>query len=219
MMRQTFNPSVSNINVHLDHGAASMFRQYWPEVRIVGLAEDSRHSPPYVALKDVIQDEDERWNRISHCDINRHWSAMIGVFRGGVRAWFCEVAGAQAMLHQDEPDYPDTGINLEAHKGFMGIKVDDASNLAGSLQWWELPMSEFSHQVRKHCHECGIPLRAYGELAQADNRFGTEYTSETHAGVYKPKRPGRRVELLTVQPAQVLPKVTDYLGNARRLCS
>jgi hypothetical protein len=152
-MRRTFNPAVSNLNVHLDADAYRLFRQGWPESRPFGLHDDSRHSPPFVAMRDVIEDEGERWRLISACDINQHWSAMVGIFRGELRAWFCEVAGAQAMLHQWEPGYPDTGLRVEAG-------------------WWRRPMADFAGQVRKHCHECGIPLRGYGELAQAAG--GTE---------------------------------------------
>jgi hypothetical protein len=147
IMRQTFDPSVSNINVHLDREAYNEFRRDWPESRPFGLDKDSRHSPPFVAMKDVLKmdcpvcngdgdyiddqdsdgedrykdcirckgtgkmyDESRAWELISNCTINQHWSALIGVFRGELRAWFCEIAGAQSMLHQHEPDYPDTGL-------------------------------------------------------------------------------------------------------------
>jgi hypothetical protein len=255
IMRNTFNPRVSNLNVHLDEVAYSLFKEGWPESIVVGLHEDSRHSPPYVAMKDVLKkpcpncdgtgkvdygeegsfpcatcnstgqiyDEEKAWELISGCDINKHWSAMIGVFRGELQAWFCEIAGAQAMLHQGEEDYPDTGISLM----FERVAGPD-------YPWWKLGMVDFAEQVRKHCHECGIPLRGHGELAQAD-KINTEYggtlsagmvepsdakeqVSATHQAVYKPKRKGRRVELVTVeeQLGPPLQRVTDYLGNARR---
>lgn len=271
-MRRTFNPSVSNLNVHLDGNAFELFRRHWPEARPVGSVHDSRHSPCYVAMKDVLKkdcpeclgkgyrtreftqsekgeypqheawiegpcstcrmtgkvyDEEMAWELISDCDINKHWSAMIGVFRGEVRAWFCEIAGAQAMLHQAEPDYPDTGLPL-----------DDPS--LKEAPWWDYPMSAFSDQVNKHCHECSVPLRGYGELAQAkaekpracpecvggfepgtEDEHGAplparrcptcegsgflsspqearEQVSETHRSVFRPKDKARRVELVTV---------------------
>lgn len=248
VMRQTFNPAVSNLNVHLNRKAYEEFKRDWPECKPVGLEQDSRHSPPFVAIKDILRkpcdcgntphemtdlgeaiidgpfisdgpidchkcrgtgwmyDESTAWELISHCDINQHWSAMIGVFRGELRSWFCEVAGAQAMLHQYEPDYPDTGISP--------IRLYDD----GDKYWWQLPMHSFTTQVRKHCHECSIPLRGYGELAQSPNPESREQTSETHAGIYHPKRKGRRVELVTV-PSQLgnpLDRVTSYLQNASR---
>lgn len=210
LMRKTFNPAVSNINVHLDKEAAAEFHHDWPEVRVVGLNSDSRHSPPYVAMKDVIDDESKRWELISDCDINKHWSAMIGVFRNQVRAWFCEIAGAQAMLHQDEPDYPDTG--LDPAKIYLADGHDGPKS-----SWWQLPMFAFASQVKKHCHDCGVPIRGYGELSQAEN--GVEQTSATHANVYRPKRKGREVQVLTkigpLKP-QSLERMTNYLGNAQK---
>lgn len=197
VMRETFDPSHSNLNVHLVQSAYDEFKRDWPECSPVGLKTDSRHSPPYVAMKDVIADEAERWRLIGDCDINKFWSAMIGVFRGEVRGYFCEIAGAQAMLHQHEPDYPDTGT-------------------PATPGWWRLGMDAFAGQVRKHCHDCGVPLRGHGALAQSAD--GVEHVSAAHADVFKPKKKDRRVELVTVrdQLGAPLGKMTDYIGNAKR---
>ena len=70
-------------------------------------------------------------------------------------------------------------------------------------------MPWFADQVRKHCHECGVPLRGEGALAQAREDLDAnalaivdpnpkEQYSETHASVFRPKRKHRRVELVTV---------------------
>jgi hypothetical protein len=198
IMRDTFNPAVSNLNVHLDREAYDEFKRDWPESKPFGLEEDSRHSPVYVAMKDVIADESERWDLISNCDINKHWSSMVGMFRGELRAWFCEIAGAQSILHQYEPDYPDTGLPV----------------VNG---WWRKPMSDYAAQVRKHCHDCGVPLRGHGSLAQDES--GTEQVSETHAGIYKPKRPDRFVQLVQLRSEvseQSLKSTVDYLGNSHK---
>lgn len=213
--KETFNPAVSNLNVHLDQHAYDLFKLWWPDSRPFGLDKDSRHSPCYVAMKDVIADEGERWRLISDCDINRHWSAMIGVFRGELRAWFCEIAGAQAMLHQWDQDkdesfaplylYPDTGLD-------PNVVYDD-----GEKQWWQLPMHSFAGQVRKHCHECSVPLKGYGELAQSQE--GKEQVSATHAGVYVPKTSGRQVEVvgeLVQLDTGRLQRMTDYIGNSQK---
>lgn len=200
IMRETFNPSRSNLNVHLDKQAYLEFRKDWPESMPFGIKQDSRHSPVYVALKDVIPSEEARWELISNCDINKHWSAMVGVFRGQLRGWFCEIAGAQSMLHQHETDYPDTGVPIEPG-------------------WWKRGIHGFSSQVDYHCHRCGVPLRGRGELAQEDDSKGTEQVSLTHLGVYKPKRKTRAVQLVDrldqTQP-ESLPSFTDYLGNSKR---
>lgn len=196
--RKTFNPAVSNLNVHLDAEAFKEMRRDWPEARPFGLQEDSRHSPVHLAMKDVVEDEETRWDLISKCDINIHWSSMICVFRNELRAFFCEIAGAQAMLHQNEPEYPDTGIKV-------------------TPDWWKQTMQDFEGQVVKHCHECAVPLRGYGELSQSQN--GAEMTSKTHADVYLPKKKERPVHIavsLEDMKANALQKTTDYVGNGRK---
>lgn len=214
-MRGTFNPAVSNLNVHLDRQAYDEFKKFWPESRPFGLEQDSRHSPPYVAMKDLVEDEGKRWELISNCDINQHWSAMIGVFRGELRAWFCELAGAQAMLHQYDPDYPDTGLPLWYLADFKMEGKAGEKQSATMKQWWTLPMDAFRDQVRKHCHECGVPLRGRGELACSTT--GKEQVSLVHLDVYKPKKVGRPVETVTsLDELGHVNLVTDYLGNAKR---
>lgn len=258
---KTFDPAVSNLNVHLDRGAYKRFKEWWPSSRPFGLEQDSRHAPVYVAMKDVVRkpckgcqycnahgtawedgtecdgtgevpDTERIHELISDCDINKHWSAMIGMFRGQLRAWFCEIAGAQSILHQDDMEYPDTGLDpRDAHytgeieNGYVSNKV---------TIWWQLPMRPFTHQVRKHCFDCGVPLRGYGELAQAKTELDEnassdvgaecwivpkEQVSETHTSICNPKRAGRQVEVVTtLEQLGVgrLAKITDYLGNAKR---
>ena len=241
--RATFDPSVSNINVHLDKDAWAAFRAWWPEAHVVGTAQDSRHSPVFVAMKDVVRkdcsecrgvggychdprnpgevtdlcgtcdqsgqivDDSRIWELISGCDINQHWSAMIGVFRGQLRAWFCEIAGAQSILHQDEPDYPDTGHKPELPTLYKGEVV----------AWWQLPMLAFAAQVRKHCFDCGVPLRGWGELAQAEK--GCEQVSQTHASVAHPKRRDRPIQIVDrLEQLGIgrMKKMTHYLQNATK---
>jgi hypothetical protein len=260
--RATFNPAYSNLNCHLDQKAFRLWKEHWPESMPFGLDKDSRHSPPFVAMKDVLKrpcpncggkfwkdppanetqtekvacltckdgyvyDEAKAWELISGCDINQHWSAMIGVFRGQLRAWFCEVAGAQSMLHQHEPDYPDTGLDpmlkYYRKKGtepwllLIGDEPEFPANNVEFGRWWQLPMVEFDNQVRKHCHECSVPLKGYGELAQAQK--GCEQTSKTHAGVYFPKRRDRPVQvverLAQLETGKLRSgRVTGYMQNA-----
>jgi hypothetical protein len=192
--RETFNPAVSNLNVHQDQKAYDEFARDWPECRpyLKGLDTDSRHAPPFVAMQDVIQDEAERWALIADCDINKHWSAMICTVPGrGLRAYFCEIAAAQAMLHANDTAWPDTG--LEVTPG-----------------WWKRPMQAFADQVRLHCHACGIPLRRFGQLAN-----GGEYeeVSATHAGIVKPKVKGRKVIPIAAAGGRTLQRSTDYIEN------
>jgi len=196
IMKDTFNPAVSNLNVHLDKEAYDEFKRDWPNSGPFGLDKDSRHSPVFVAMQDVIEDESERWDLIANCDINKYWSSMVGVFRGHLRAWFCEIAGSQSILHQWEPDYPDTGLPVTAG-------------------WWRKPMQDFAAQVRLHCHACGVPLRGHGSLAQDEN--GIEQVSATHAEIYKPKKTDRTVqfvELRTEVSEQALKSFVSYIQNS-----
>jgi hypothetical protein len=196
--RETFNPSHSNLNVHTNVEAALEMINDWPECApyVKGL-EDSRHSPPFVAMQDMEDmTDEERWDLIGDCDVNQRWSSLIGVFRGELRAWFCELAAAQAMLHQHEPDYPDTGKKV----------------VPG---WWDNPMSEFDAQVRFHCFACGHPLRGPGDLAMEGT---VEQVSKTHANVYKLKKPhGKTVQLVTRrdQLGGKVSAATQYLPGER----
>ena len=84
----------------------------WPEAEAFRGKEyehrvgDARHSPPYIAMQDLDQlpfpdgsvrpnTEENRWELIAGCDINKQWSAMICVFRDQLRGFFCEIAGAR----------------------------------------------------------------------------------------------------------------------------
>jgi hypothetical protein len=250
--RETFNPGYSNLNVHMSREAADRFRRWWPEAGIVGLDKDSRHSPCYVAMRDVLRrqctgcggrgflklsdlikadssdesefaievvqddmgecptcrgsgtvyDEERARPLIATCDINQFWSASIGMFRGQLRGYFCEIAMAQSILHQHEPDYPDTGYHVDR-------LYDD-----GEKRWWQLPMHSFANQVRKHCHDCGVPLRGMGQLAVGPESQ-SEQVSGTHVGIYKTKR-RRPLEMVTTveQLGVPLERMTKYLQNS-----
>jgi hypothetical protein len=193
----TFNPKVSNLNVHLDQAAHDEFATDWVAAKpyLKGLDSDSRHGPPFVAMQDVGLSEEEIWQNTATCDVNQHWSALIGVFRGELRAWVCELMGAQAMIHQNEPDYPDTGMKV-------------------TPGWWRKPMTEFSEQVKYHCRRCGIPLKGYGQLAIGGE---TEQVSETHKSIYKPKDKDRLVQLITNRgelKEGALAVATNYIENS-----
>ena len=196
--RETFNPDVSNLNVHLDQEAQDEFLRDWPEsysalARLNGIRNDSRHVPPYVAVDDIEPDKERMWNEIASCDVNKFWSAMVCVVRGKVKGYFCELAGAQAMLHAEDSDWPDTGI--EAYPG-----------------WWRNAIQEFENQIKTHCPKCGIPAKGYGSLAISGHK---EQVSASHVNVFHPKRIGREVQLVSLrdQLGRPLDRATDYVGN------
>lgn len=200
--RITFNPKHSNLNVHLSAAAHAEFSRDWPESvpHLKGLEQDSVHGSPWVAMKDVVPDESERWKLIADCDINKHWSAMICVVRGELRAFFCEIAGAQAMLHEDNPDWDGTGEGMPD------------TGLAVRPGWWRLKMEAFEPQARLHCHACGIPLRRPGQLAIGGER---EEFSETHRFIARPKVKGRTVDVVSIgpPPARSDRPSTEYLAG------
>lgn len=184
--RATFDPRHSNLNVHLSSDAYEEFSRDWPECRpyLKGIAEDSIHGSPWVAMRDVVPDETERWRLIGECEINRYWSALIGVVRGELRAYFCEIAYAQAALHADDQDWLGTGMPMPD----TGLPVTPG--------WWRRPMSEFADQVYTHCHACGVPLKRKGQFAVGGTR---EEVSETHVSVARPKVRDRPVEVVTIE--------------------
>lgn len=192
----TFNPRHSNLNVHLKPEAADRFRQWWPEAIIVGDRADSGHAPVYINHDDIGLSESESWEKIAACDINRHWSAMISVFRGELRAWFCELAGAISIRKQDDPDWPDTGLPVEPG-------------------WWRKSLVAFREQLAQHCRQCGIPLKGQ----QRDACGGSpELVSPSWLPQTRPKG-DRAVETIT-SPQQIAMQstrnVVDYLPHTRR---
>lgn len=205
IMRRTFNPDVSNLNVHLDMEAYEEFARDWPECRhkLKGHDQDSRHAPVFKAMIDLedlpFPDGSRRENTpenrrelFSNCDINQTWSAIVCSVPGhGLRAFFCEVAGAQAMLHGLDSSWPDLG--KPAIPG-----------------WWREPMQAFADQVEHYCHRCGEPCREYGQLA-----IGGEFeeVSATHADIYKPKVRDREVRVVQLDSGRFLRKATDYIEN------
>jgi hypothetical protein len=120
--------------------------------------------------------DEDRWRLISSCDVNQHWSAIICVVRGSLRTYFCELAGSQAMVNEGTTDYPDLG-----HPCTPG--------------WWDKPMEAFDAQVRKHCFDCGHPLRGFGDWAVSGT---VEYTSKGNEQIFKLKRPmGKTIKVVT----------------------
>ena len=195
--RVTFNPVVSNLNVHLDEKAYSEMRRDWPEARPFGLDRDSGHSPVFGSMIDIDIPEEDRWKAISQCDINQHWSAMIGMFRGELRAWFCEIAGAQSIVSQYREDYPDTGVPV-------------------TEDWWKLPMESFTDQVHQHCHNCVVPLRGKEQLSQDAEGYST-YTKHFKE-VYRLKRSDQdKVKAKKLHQIEMNSneKFTHYLQNGK----
>jgi hypothetical protein len=200
--RQTFNPACSNLNVHMDSEAADEIRRDWPEAApfIKGEEKDSVHGTPFVSPTDLGVPENEMWQHISNCDVNRHWSAMICVVRGQLRGFFCEISASVAMLHENNPDWAGTGKPMED----IGVPIEPG--------WWKQGQGHFEQQIRTCCPHCAIPLRRPGKQAVSDETQAEEF-SETHRFIAKPKTRSRPVEFVTIGGAVERPDrpATNYL--------
>lgn len=223
IMHQTFNPRMSNLNVHLNSEAYWEFKRDWPDSMPFGADKDSRHSPVHGNPVYFEPDEEKRWELISNCDINQHWSPMICEFRGELRGFFCEVAGGQAMLNQHNPDYPDTGIPfcevcngsglMKAYRGepSQGTELVRCDNCFG-YAWWQNGMfnNEFTNQVAHHCTNCLVPLRGHGALAQHE-----QVTTVTPGWEHLKPKGQHLLQVLdngTLSP-ETSRRVIDYLGR------
>lgn len=195
-MAVTFNPNVSNLNLHQDQSAFDMFHEYWPQCRhqLKGLTKDSEHVSWWKSPIDLGVSEEERWDRISKCDVNQLWSAMIYPFRSKLRGSICEIMGAMDMLKESDPTWPDNGI--------------DVTQLYDGKLWWELPIEAFREQVRSHCHHCNMPYKDRPVMANGEVEEVTQFWMTT----IKPKRAAKLVQLVT-EPVQSDYKKhsTDYV--------
>jgi hypothetical protein len=106
---------------------------------------------------------------------------MVCIVRGELRGFFCEIAGAMAMLHQDNPDWCSSGAPMPD----VGVPI-----LPG---WWNRGMEAFDAQVRTCCHACGIPMRRPGQKAIGGE---LEEFSATHNHIARTKARGRALEFV-----------------------
>lgn len=97
----------------------------------------SNHAPLLTAVKDLYP-EQEMWDRISSCDINREWSASIVQNKGNLRVYFCEVAAAFDLARNTD----------------HGMPVEEG--------WWNKHITDFSDQVKRFCPGCGVPAKQKG---------------------------------------------------------
>jgi len=109
----------------------------------------SKHAPLLTAVKDLFP-EDEMWNKIANCDINREWSASIVQNKGELRAYFCEVAASFDLARGTDFGHP----------------VVDG--------WWQKPLAAFSDQIKRFCPGCGVPAK---QVAALDKEEIDTYTA------------------------------------------
>lgn len=197
-MRETFNANYSNLNVHGVQEAYDEFKRDWPESKPVGLGK-SRHSPVHGSMVDLGVDEGERWQRISDCDINQHWSAIIASYGQDVFGYVCEIMASQSWLRRNDPTF--------VH---MGMPLTDG--------WWQKPIQDFADQIRNHCHNCLVPMRGHGEIDTAGDE-GIEQTTKLYELGFTPKAKTRQIQIVA-SPQQLqadhLRSTVDYIGNSKR---
>ena len=125
-----------NLNPHGDKkGEMSLKEVYRRTGGIGNLYEgNSMHAPLLVAIKDLYGEE-EMWNKISNCDINKNWSASIIQNNGNLRAYFCEVAASFDLARK-------TDYGLEVKPG-----------------WWRENIFKYEDQIKHFCPGCGAAAR------------------------------------------------------------
>src|SRR5690606_22554287 len=101
----------------------------------------------------------------------------------------------------------DTGIPISEDGSSL-----DANGHPGL--WWRFPMAAFRLQARQHCHNCSVPLRGRGDLAQSTS--GQEQVGLTYLDVAIPKiKRGVQVVENLEQLGGKVGNVVRYLQNAK----
>jgi hypothetical protein len=215
LIRTTFNPAVSNVNVHLSQEAYDEFAADWPEAIEArkehvdrGLTDDARHGSPWISMKDLEElpfpdgssrpnTEANRWELIGNCTINKNWSSIVGLVGGELRAFACEIMLHAAAMHAENPDWDETGQPMPD----VGLAVEK--------DWWRRPLADFEGQFRTFCHNCSVPLNRPGQLAIGGER---EEFSERHRWIARPKVRGREVAFISSETLEKRDRpATQYL--------
>ena len=130
LIRDTFG--FLNLNPHNDARSIESLeklKELIPAIRFY--TGNSHHAPLMTAMRDLYPDEDEMWEKIEGCDINREWSASIVQNKGELRAYFCEVAASFDL----------------ARGGVHGAPVTEG--------WWKKGVADYADQVKRFCPGCG----------------------------------------------------------------
>lgn len=142
---------------------------------------NSVHAPLLTAVKDIYA-QDEMWEKITQCDINREWSAsIVQNAQGELRAYFCEVAASFDLARGQDHGHPV---------------------LPG---WWQEKIETFADQIKHFCPGCGVPARVAG----SKDALEKDTYTQTNADIaLKAKR--RHVERLTNPLTGAGHRVTAY---------
>lgn len=128
-------------------------------------AGSSKHSPILTAVKDLYPEE-EMWEKITQCDINREWSASIVENKGQLRAYFCEVAASFDLARNTD----------NGHEVVPG--------------WWKRHIDVYADQIKTFCPGCGVPAK---EKANRDIENVDVYTDSNRDIAEKTVKNGRSI--------------------------
>lgn len=149
IITETFG--VFNLNSHGAPKASKELALLAEEMKQQGMIvwnyhQHSDHSPLLTAMRDLYPDEEDMWQRIIKCDINREWSAAIIQNKGELRAYFCEVAASFDLARGED----------------RGVEPTEG--------WWNRSVTDFEDQVAHFCPGCGVPAKqvAFKDFMDAD---------------------------------------------------
>jgi len=173
-----------NLNAHGEERAKLALERMSTKARDDGAVVwtymgNSVHAPLLTAIKDIYP-EDQMWEKITQCEINRDWSATIIERNGELRSYFCEVAASFDVARNQD----------NGHKVFPG--------------WWKQRIENFGDQIKHFCPGCGVAAKQKGNK---DSDEIDTYT-QTNADIAL-KDPLRKVQLLE-KPEVEDRRVTQY---------
>lgn len=176
---------VYNLNAHGAERAQPALQRMTDSARSDGKVAwtymgNSVHAPLLTAIKDIYAEE-EMWDKITQCDINREWSASIVQNSAGeLRAYFCEVAASFDLARGSDNGHPV---------------------VAG---WWNQRIEAFADQIKHFCPGCGVPAKVKGTQDREEKDTYTRSNADIAL-----KKKGRHAELMT-RPMFDDHRVTEY---------
>ena len=147
-------------------------------------AGHSDHAPLLTAIQDLMSEE-EMWQAIPQCDINREWSASIVQNQGELRSYFCEVAAAFDLARNQDRGH------------------------AVKPGWWKEEMQTWSDQVKHFCPGCGVAAK---QSPHKDFEEIDVYT-ETNRDLAEKSTKDKKRKIIYLQPensSMINRRVTQY---------
>jgi len=181
-----------NLNTHGAERAESVMQDFAQQAARGGAvvwnySGHSDHAPLLTAVQDLYP-EDQMWEKIGNCDINREWSASIVQNQGQNRVYFCEVAASFDLARGE-----DHGMPLEEG-------------------WWKKPITDFADQIKRFCPGCGVPAKQSPMKDFAD----TDTYTITNADIAVKSEVNKKRKIIYMEPSNKKDtnrRVTSYNAN------